>query len=76
MLKTVVVLDIFVEAVIRNFKRTAFNWNIKNNVKVFLTFDQFDVPLLNKSINLFTKLKILLNPHIWTKVYIPIMSGV
>ncbi len=50
-------LDIFVETVIRNVKRTAFNWNINNNVKVFLTFDQFNVPLLNKSINFSTKLK-------------------
>ncbi len=32
-------------------------------------FDQFNASLLNKSINLQKKLKILLTPNFWTIVY-------
>ncbi len=53
----------------RKFKRTAFIWNTNLYIiNVFtVTFDQFNASLMNKSINVFKKIKknkkILLTPN-------------
>ncbi len=76
MLKTDVLLNIFVENVIFFFflldslmngkhKRTTFIWNdiFCNIINVFtVTFEQFNASLLNNSINFLFKKKIFLTP--------------
>ncbi len=86
MVKTVVLLNIFVEndtflyssLINRNFKRRSFIWNriFCNIIHVFtVTFDQVNVSLMNKSITSFEKRKIpLLTPNFWTVVYNFVLS--
>ncbi len=74
-LKTVVLLNIFVKTVIF-FKDSLINRNIKIIagilfMQVFIiTFDQFNASMLDKSINFFPKRKkILMTSNFWTVEY-------
>ncbi len=57
----------------KKFKRKAFIWirHLCNIISAFIViFNQYNVSLLNKSINFFKKKKnTLLTPNVWMEVY-------
>ncbi len=63
-LKTVALLNLYVETMIHVYLKYKYFISIIINVFT-VTFDQFNVYLLNKSINFFLK-----NPNFWMVVYL------